>query len=260
MRASARRRARCRRRPKASRVRARSNGTDAGRERERGGNGRLESSSTMTRHRARQGPRPGWRSGPPPLQPGETTGVIGPALGGRRPRRIRSHGTMQAPQARFLFHMLRYPRRLEIQGSPGARWGGSDTGSYGAGKGSLMTAGEGGAGRTQGRGRSTSGRCEGTSVPGRGRIALTQTREHQPPRECWPYASLGPEYENVHRGQSSASDAMTRASRVYGTTRAVSFGAPGRPIALFPETPRGRQRGSCTRLSPSSAEDNVVTR
>ena len=46
--------------------------------------------------------------------------------------------------------------------------------------------------------------------PGRGRIALNNAASTQPPRELLAlFASLGPEYENVHRGQSSASAAMT---------------------------------------------------
>jgi cysteine desulfurase / selenocysteine lyase len=46
--------------------------------------------------------------------------------------------------------------------------------------------------------------------PGRARIALNNAASTQPPRELLAlYTSLGPDYENVHRGQSSASAAMT---------------------------------------------------
>ena len=46
--------------------------------------------------------------------------------------------------------------------------------------------------------------------PGRGRIALNNAASTQPPRELLAlYRSLGPDYENVHRGQSGASQLMT---------------------------------------------------
>jgi selenocysteine lyase/cysteine desulfurase len=44
------------------------------------------------------------------------------------------------------------------------------------------------------------------SFPARDRIVLNNAASTQPPRELLAlYQSLGPDYENVHRGQSSAS-------------------------------------------------------
>ena len=81
--------------------------------------------------------------------------------------------------------------------------------------------------------------------PGRGRIALNNAASTQPPRELLAlFASLGPEYENVHRGQSSASAAMTaRFEESYDTiARFIGATGPGRHRAV-PECHRGRQRG-----------------
>ena len=48
------------------------------------------------------------------------------------------------------------------------------------------------------------------SFPAQGRIVLNNAASTQPPRELLDlYQSLAPGYENVHRGQSSASQAMT---------------------------------------------------
>ena len=48
--------------------------------------------------------------------------------------------------------------------------------------------------------------------PGRGRVALNNAANTQPPRELLAlYRSLAPGYENVHRGQSTASAPMNRA-------------------------------------------------
>ena len=48
------------------------------------------------------------------------------------------------------------------------------------------------------------------AFPGRGRIVTNNAASTQPPRELLAlYASLAPGYENVHRGQSTASGQMT---------------------------------------------------
>ena len=48
------------------------------------------------------------------------------------------------------------------------------------------------------------------TFPQLGRIVTNNAASTQPPRELVAlYASLAPGYENVHRGQSSASQAMT---------------------------------------------------
>ena len=69
-----------------------------------------------------------------------------------------------------------------------------------------MTASEGGVGRAP-----TPETIDVRAVrrhflfPGRARVALNNAASTQPPRELLAlYTSLGPDYENVHRGQSSA--------------------------------------------------------
>jgi len=82
--------------------------------------------------------------------------------------------------------------------------------------------------------------------PGRGRIALNNAASTQPPRELLAlFRSLGPDYENVHRGQSSASQVMTARFEESYDTIARFIGAPGRAgIALYRNATEG---------------DNVVT-
>ena len=102
-----------------------------------------------------------------------------------------------------------------------------------------MTAAEGGAGRMP-----EPGTIDVRAVrrhflfPGRGRIALNNAASTQPPRELLAlFASLGPEYENVHRGQSSASAAMTARFEGSYDTIAQFIGAPGpASIALYRNT------------------------
>ena len=90
--------------------------------------------------------------------------------------------------------------------------------------------------------------------PRRGRIALNNAASTQPPRELLAlFASLGPDYENVHRGQSSASAAMTARFEESYDTIARFIGAPGRPASRSTATPPKPSTRSCTRCSPSSA-------
>ena len=50
--------------------------------------------------------------------------------------------------------------------------------------------------------------------PGVGRIATNNAASTQPPRELLElHGALAPQYENVHRGQSSASQCTTRRPR-----------------------------------------------
>jgi len=72
------------------------------------------------------------------------------------------------------------------------------------------------------------------AFPRRGRIALNNAASTQPPRELLAlYQALGPDYENVHRGQSTASAAMTMRFEESFDTIARFIGAPGRAgIAL----------------------------
>ena len=89
-----------------------------------------------------------------------------------------------------------------------------------------MTAAEGGVGRAP-----TPETIDVRAVrrhflfPGRARVALNNAASTQPPRELLAlYASLGPDYENVHRGQSSASAAMTeRFEESYDTIAAEAL-------------------------------------
>lgn len=59
------------------------------------------------------------------------------------------------------------------------------------------------------------------AFPKAGRVVTNNAASTQPPRELLElYASLGPGYENVHRGQSSASQQMTGLDRGrYAVTR-----------------------------------------
>ena len=63
------------------------------------------------------------------------------------------------------------------------------------------------------------------------------------------YQSLAPGYENVHRGQSSASRQMTALFEESYDTIAQFIGAPGRAsLALYRNTTEAITR-SCTRCS-----------
>ena len=92
------------------------------------------------------------------------------------------------------------------------------------------------------------------TFPEAGRIVTNNAASTQPPRELVDlYRSLAPGYENVHRGQSSASRRMTELFEESYDTIAQFIGAPGRPASRCTGTrPRPSTR-SCTRCSPSSA-------
>ena len=76
------------------------------------------------------------------------------------------------------------------------------------------------------------------AFPGHGRIVMNNAASTQPPRELVAlYQSLAPGYENVHRGQSSASQQMTALFEESYDTIAQFIGAPGRAsIALYRNT------------------------
>jgi cysteine desulfurase / selenocysteine lyase len=71
-----------------------------------------------------------------------------------------------------------------------------------------------------------------------GRVVTNNAASTQPPAELLElYRSLGPGYENVHRGQSGASQAMTARFEESYDTIARFLGAPGREcIALYRNT------------------------
>ena len=98
--------------------------------------------------------------------------------------------------------------------------------------------------------------------PGRGRIALNNAASTQPPRELLSlFASLGPDYENVHRGQSSASAAMTARFEESYDTIARFIGAPGpASIArLYRNTTEAINAVMYSLLTEFRDGDNVVT-
>src|SRR6185295_17064364 len=97
--------------------------------------------------------------------------------------------------------------------------------------------------------------------PGRARVALNNAASTQPPRELLAlYASLGPDYENVHRGQSSASAAMTERFEESYDTIARFIGAPGpASISLFRNTTEAINAVMYSLLTEFRDGDNVVT-
>jgi len=97
--------------------------------------------------------------------------------------------------------------------------------------------------------------------PGRARVALNNAASTQPPRELLAlYASLGPDYENVHRGQSSASAAMTGRFEESYDTIARFIGAPGpASIALYRNTTEAINAVMYSLLTEFRDGDNVVT-
>src|SRR5947208_12927110 len=97
--------------------------------------------------------------------------------------------------------------------------------------------------------------------PGRARIALNNAASTQPPRELLAlYTSLGPDYENVHRGQSSASAAMTGRFEESYDTIARFIGAPGpASIALYRNTTEAVNAVMYSLLTEFRDGDNVVT-
>jgi cysteine desulfurase/selenocysteine lyase len=136
-----------------------------------------------------------------------------------------------------------------------------DTRIYGR-KDYVMTAAEGGAGRVP-----APGTIDVRAVrrhflfPGRDRIALNNAASTQPPRELLAlYTSLGPDYENVHRGQSSASAAMTGRFEESYDTIARFIGAPGpASIALYRNTTEAINAVMYSLLTEFRDGDNVVT-
>lgn len=76
------------------------------------------------------------------------------------------------------------------------------------------------------------------AFPGLGRVVTNNAASTQPPRELLAlYASLASGYENVHRGQSGASRAMTALFEESYETIAQFLGAPGPAnIAMYRNT------------------------
>ena len=98
-------------------------------------------------------------------------------------------------------------------------------------------------------------------VPRPGRIVTNNAASTQPPRELVAlYQSLAPGYENVHRGQSSASQQMTALFEESYDTIAQFIGAPGRAsIALYRNTTEAINAVMYSLLTEFRDGDNVVT-
>src|SRR2546430_13991666 len=94
-----------------------------------------------------------------------------------------------------------------------------------------------------------------------GRIVTNNAASTQPPEELLElYRSLGPGYENVHRGQSGASQAMTALFEESYDTIARFIGAPGREcIALYRNATEAVNAVMYSLLTEFRDGDNVVT-
>jgi len=97
--------------------------------------------------------------------------------------------------------------------------------------------------------------------PGAGRVATNNAASTQPPRELLDlYRELGAGYENVHRGQSTASAQMTALFEDAYTTVAAFLGAPGpQCIALYRNATEAINAVMYTLLTEFRDGDNVVT-
>jgi cysteine desulfurase/selenocysteine lyase len=99
------------------------------------------------------------------------------------------------------------------------------------------------------------------AFPKAGRVPTNNAASTQPPRELLAlYESLGPGYDNVHRGQSSASREMTALFEEAYDTIATFIGAPGRAtIALYRNTTEAINAVMYSLLTEFRDGDNVVT-
>ncbi len=97
--------------------------------------------------------------------------------------------------------------------------------------------------------------------PRAGRIVTNNAASTQPPRELLAlYRSLSPKYENVHRGQSDASQLMTRLFEASYDTIARFLGAPGRNnIVVCRNTTEAHNTVMYSMLTGFRDGDNVVT-
>ena len=99
------------------------------------------------------------------------------------------------------------------------------------------------------------------AFPELGRVVTNNAASTQPPRELLElYSSLGPGYENVHRGQSAASQQMTALFESCYDAIAQFIGAPGRAgIALYRNTTEAINTVMYSLLTEFRDGDNVVT-
>jgi cysteine desulfurase / selenocysteine lyase len=99
------------------------------------------------------------------------------------------------------------------------------------------------------------------AFPEAGRIVTNNAASTQPPRDLVAlYRSLAPGYENVHRGQSTASQQLTQQFEAAYDTIAQFIGAPGRAsIALYRNTTEAINSVMYQLLTTVRDGDNVVT-
>ena len=99
------------------------------------------------------------------------------------------------------------------------------------------------------------------AFPGLGRVVTNNAASTQPPAELLAlYGSVGLGYENVHRGQSSASQAMTWMFEESYDAIAQFIGAPSRScIALYRNTTEAVNAVMYALLTEFRDGDNVVT-
>ncbi len=99
------------------------------------------------------------------------------------------------------------------------------------------------------------------AFPATGRVVTNNAASTQPPRELTElFTRLAPGYENVHRGQSAASRAMTARFEKSYDTIADFLGAPGRrSIAVYRNTTEAHNAVMYSLLTAFRDGDNVVT-
>src|SRR5262245_61374840 len=99
------------------------------------------------------------------------------------------------------------------------------------------------------------------AFPRHGRVVTNNAASTQPPRELLAlYQSLAPGYENVHRGQSTASQEMTARFEESYDTIAQFIGAPSRAcLALYRNTTEAINAVMYSLLTEFRDGDNVVT-
>ncbi len=99
------------------------------------------------------------------------------------------------------------------------------------------------------------------TFPALGRVVTNNAASTQPPRELLAlYQSLSAGYENVHRGQSSASREMTGLFESAYDTIAGFIGAPGRAcLALYRNTTEAINAVMYSLMTEFRDGDNVVT-
>jgi cysteine desulfurase / selenocysteine lyase len=99
------------------------------------------------------------------------------------------------------------------------------------------------------------------AFPRHGRVVTNNAASTQPPRELLAlYQSLAPGYENVHRGQSTASQEMTARFEESYDTIAQFIGAPSRAcLALYRNTTEAINAVMYSLLTDFRDGDNVVT-